>query len=137
MRQAWDDDNAQAYLDTMVPDFPNFFTLYGPNLQPGHGGSLVVVVEMQINYIIDILRKMSAEGLGAVECRRDVQMCYIEKVDAAHANMVWTHPGMTTYYGNARGRIVVNSLFRNVDYYQWTCQANLSEYEVEARAGSS
>ena len=34
----WEHDNAQAYLGTVVPNFPNFFTLYGPNLQPGHGG---------------------------------------------------------------------------------------------------
>ena len=68
----WEDDNAQAYLGTVVPDFPNFFMLYGPNLQPGHGGSLIFVVEMQVRYIMDMLRKMAEQGLGAVEVRQDV-----------------------------------------------------------------
>ncbi len=54
LREAWDDDNAKSYLGTTVPGFPNFFTLYGPNLQPGHGGSLINVIEMQMNYIIDL-----------------------------------------------------------------------------------
>lgn len=133
LREAWEGDNAKAYLGTVVPGFPNFFTLYGPNLQPGHGGSLIVVVEMQVRFIMDVLRRMAAQGLGRVECRREVFEAYNRRVDDAHANMVWTHPGMTTYYRNERGRIVVNSPFRNVDFFEWTREANLDDFEVTAR----
>jgi len=133
LREVWEDDNAKAYLGTVVPDFPNYFTLYGPNLQPGHGGSLIFVVEMQVNYIMDVLRQMAANGLGAVECRSDVSDRYNEAVDRAHANMVWTHPGMQTYYRNARGRIVVNSPWRNVDFFAMTRSADLTEYATEPR----
>ena len=133
LRDAWEDDNARAYLGTVVPEFPNFFTLYGPNLQPGHGGSLIFVVEMQMHYVMDVIRKMAARDLGAVECRPEVHEAYNATVDDAHENMVWTHPGMTTYYRNARGRIVVNSPFRNVDYYAMTRSADLDEFVVEPR----
>ncbi|MCH9675702.1 MAG: NAD(P)/FAD-dependent oxidoreductase [Gammaproteobacteria bacterium] len=129
----WDDDNAKAYMGTVIPDFPNFFMLYGPNLQPGHGGSLIFVVEMQVRYVMDILRKMSANEVGAVECRESVHDAYNERVDAAHEQMVWTHEGMTSYYRNARGRIVVNSPFRNVDFYDMTREANLDQYVLEPR----
>ena len=131
LRETWDDDNAKAYMGTVIPDFPNFFTLYGPNLQPGHGGSLIFVVEMQMNYIMDVIRKMQTESLGAVECRQDVHDRYNQRVDAAHENMVWTHPGMQSYYRNTRGRIVVNSPFRNVDFFEMTREADLSEYITE------
>ena len=134
LREAWDDDDAKAYLGTVVPEFPNFFTLYGPNLQPGHGGSLIFVVEMQVNFIMDLLKKMCANDIGAVECRQEVHDDYNERVDAAHEKMVWTHEGMTTYYRNARGRIVVNSPFRNVDYYEMTREAKLDEFVVEPRS---
>jgi 4-hydroxyacetophenone monooxygenase len=134
LREAWDDDDAKAYLGTVVPEFPNFFTLYGPNLQPGHGGSLIFVVEMQVNFIMDLLKKMCANDIGAVECRQEVHDNYNERVDAAHEKMVWTHEGMTTYYRNARGRIVVNSPFRNVDYYEMTREAKLDEFVVEPRS---
>lgn len=133
LREAWEDDNARAYLGTVVPEFPNFFTLYGPNLQPGHGGSLIFVVEMQMHYVMDVIRKMAERDLGAVECRPEVHEAYNARVDEAHENMVWTHPGMTTYYRNARGRIVVNSPFRNVDYYAMTRSADLDEFIVEPR----
>lgn len=127
----WQNDNAKAYLGTVVPDFPNLFTLYGPNLQPGHGGSLIFVVEMQVRYIMDIISKMTKKGIGAVEIRQDVHDEYNAQVDAAHENMVWTHEGMTSYYRNDRGRIVVNSPWRNVDYYEMTREADLDEYIVE------
>ena len=133
LREAWDDDNAKAYLGTVVPDFPNFFTLYGPNLQPGHGGSLIFVVEMQVNYIMDVIRKMATNKLGAVECRQDIHDRYNKAVDEAHENMVWKHPGMQTYYRNERGRIVVNSPWRNVDFFAMTREADLAEYRTEPR----
>lgn len=133
LRDVWEDDNAKAYLGMNIPDFPNFFCMYGPNLQPGHGGSLIFVVEMQMRYIMDVLKKMLTRGLGAVECRQDVHDAYNEQVDQLHANMVWTHPGMETYYRNARGRIVVNSPYRNAVYYEMTRQANLEEFVVEPR----
>jgi len=134
LREAWEDDNAQAYMGTVVPGFPNYFTLYGPNLQPGHGGSLIFVVEMQVRYIMDVIRQMTESGLGAVEVRPEVSEAYNADVDARHENMVWTHPGMTTYYRNDRGRIVINSPYRNVDFYEMTRAANLGEYFTEPLA---
>jgi 4-hydroxyacetophenone monooxygenase len=131
LREVWEDDNCQAYMGTVVPDFPNYFTLYGPNLQPGHGGSLIFVVEMQVGYIMDMLHKMADLGLGAVEVRQEVHDRYNENVAAEHENMVWTHPGMTTYYRNARGRITINSPYRNVDFFEMTRKVNLDEYVTE------
>ncbi|CAN0429478.1 unnamed protein product, partial [Phaeothamnion confervicola] len=54
LREIWNDDDAKAYLGTVIPDFPNFFCLYGPNLQPGHGGSLMFVVALQMRYVMDV-----------------------------------------------------------------------------------
>jgi 4-hydroxyacetophenone monooxygenase len=133
LRDVWEDDNAKAYLGMNIPDFPNFFCMYGPNLQPGHGGSLIFVVEMQMRYIMDVVKKMLTQNLGAVECRQDVHDAYNDQVDKLHANMVWTHPGMETYYRNARGRIVVNSPYRNAVYYDMTREANLGDFVVEPR----
>ena len=70
LRQVWEDDDARAYLGLAIPDFPNFFCLYGPNTQPGHGGSLIFVIEMQLHYITDLLRQMADQGLGAVDAAR-------------------------------------------------------------------
>ena len=133
LREAWEDDDARAYLGTVIPDFPNFFCMYGPNTQPGHGGSLIFVLEMQIRLIMDLLRKMAADNLATVEIRKDVHDEYNAAVDKAHESMVWTHPGMSTYYRNDRGRIVVNFPYRNVDLFERTERANLDEFILEPR----
>jgi 4-hydroxyacetophenone monooxygenase len=133
LREVWDDDNARAYLGSVIPDFPNFFCLYGPNLQPSHGGSLIFIVEMQVRYIMDMLKRMLNQGIGAVECRQDVHDAYNERNDQLHAKMVWTHPDVETYYRNARGRVVVNAAYRNAVFYEMTRAANLGDFVVEPR----
>jgi 4-hydroxyacetophenone monooxygenase len=56
-------------------------------------------------------------------------------VDAAHEQMVWTHPGMDTYYRNSKGRVVVNNPFKIVDYWKLTKRMDPSEFEAEPRRG--
>jgi len=136
LRDVWDDDDARAFLGAAVPDFPNYFILYGPNTQPGHGGSLLFVIEMQINYIMDLMAKMNDQGIGAVAVRKDVHDAYNAKVEAAHEDMVWTHPGMKTYYRNRLGRVTVNFPFRNVDLFGMTREADLDAFETEPRRGA-
>ena len=65
-----------------------------------------------------------------MECRQDVHDAYNERVDAAHANMVWTHRGMTNWYKNAEGRVTTNSPWRLVDYWSMTRAPNLADFVV-------
>lgn len=132
LRDAWDDDDARAYLGITVPGFPNLFLTYGPNTNPG-GGSVIFTLERQINYIFDALRQMADRGLATIDCKVEPFGRYNDEVDAAHAKMVWTHPGMDTYYRNTRGRVVTNTPFRVVDYWHLTRSADLDDYQVELR----
>lgn len=131
LREVWDDDDARAYLGTAVPGFPNMFMVYGPNTQAGHGGSLLGMTESQLDYIVDLLGQMIAGGIGSVEVRPGVFEEYNAKIDRAHEHMVWTHPGMSTYYRNSRGRVVVNTPWRIVDYWHMTREADLGDYLTE------
>ena len=131
LRAVWDDDDCRAYLGLTVPGFPNFFTLYGPNTQTGHGGSLIHTVEAQLTYIGSLLTQMFDAGLATVEVKQQVYDDFSANVDKMHRNMIWSHPAMTNYYRNARGRVVAINPFRNVDYWQMTRRANLAEYVTE------
>ncbi len=124
-------DNAKAYLGMTVPEVPNFICLYGPNTQPGHGGSILCVTEWQVHYILDLFEQMFSRGLGSFECRSDVHRTFNERVDEMHERMVWTHPGMQTYYRNSQGRVVANTPYRNVDVWAMTRHADLDDYLTE------
>ena len=130
LHEDWHGDDARAYLGTVVPGFPNFFCLYGPNTQFGHGGSLITVMERQMHYVMSVLGKMFENDVAAVEVRQDVHDAYNATVDRLHEGMVWTHRGMDTYYRNSRGRVVVNNPFRMVDFWRMVETANLDEYRV-------
>lgn len=131
IRQLWGDDDAHAYLGIVTPDFPNLFILYGPNTNLGHGGSYIWISECQVRYVADLLCQMIERRIAAVECRPDVNEEYNRRVDEAHASMIWTHPGMDTWYRNERGRVVTNMPWRIVDYFGMTEQADLSDFLVE------
>jgi 4-hydroxyacetophenone monooxygenase len=130
-------DDVRAYLGTVMPDFPNFFSMYGPNTQPGHGGSIMFTIETQTHYMISLLEQMFADDLGAAECRAEVADAFNAAIDELNANMVWTHPGMRTYYRNSKGRVVVNSPYRNVDWWYMTRKADLNEYHVDLAPAAS
>lgn len=136
LREAWDDDDAQAYLGTVVPGFPNLFCLYGPNTQAGHGGSLIFYLECQMRYVLSLLDQMFRAGATVAEVRPEVHEKYNEDVSAAHERMIWTHPGMSTYYRNSRGRVVVSNPWRVIDWWSMTRQADPSDFRLD-RSGES
>ena len=134
LREYWGPDDASAYLGTTVPGFPNLFICYGPNTQGGHGGSIVGTNEAIADYIMDVLRQMLEQDLGAASIREEVYRAYTAEVDDRHERMIWTHPGMTTYYRNPAGRVVVPSPWRVVDFWAMTRHADLEEFETEPLA---
>ncbi|MEY8828896.1 flavin-containing monooxygenase [Sedimentitalea sp. XS_ASV28] len=135
LRDEWGPDDARAYLGSMVPGFPNFFTLLGPNTGLGHGGSVITPVESQIHYVMDLLTRAFAQGARTIEVRREPYEAYNAKVDAAHDKMVWTHKGMDNWYRNAKGRVVALTPWRHDDYWRMTRQSDLSDYILEDAAG--
>lgn len=130
VRDAWDDDDPRAYLGTVTPGFPNFFMLFGPNTSLGHGGSFIFVTECQINYVLSVLEQMLRRGLAEVEVREEVTAQYNEVMAEKHARMIWTHPGITTYYRNKNGRVVMNSPWRTAEYWELTRQADMSDFNL-------
>lgn len=133
LAQVWNDDDARAYLGTTVPGFPNLFALLGPNVGLGHGGSIISNVESQMDYVMSALEQMFEHDIGAIEVRRDVHDWYNEKVDAAHARMVWTHPGVNNWYRNPKGRVVAITPWRSDNFWRMTRRADMSDYHLYTR----
>jgi 4-hydroxyacetophenone monooxygenase len=142
LAQAWADDDPRAYLGISIPDYPNLFLTYGPNTGLAHGGSMILVTECQVRYITQMLREMMEAGASDVEVRREAHDRFVARVDAEHAELVWTHRGMNNWYRNRHGRVFGPMPFRLVDYWTMTREADLDNYHVRsigpgAAAGSS
>lgn len=127
---AWGGDNPTAYLGITVPYFPNLFLMQGPNAGLGHGGSAIFQAESQARYISACLVELMERDLLAMEIGQEAHDKFVELVDAEHEQMIWTHPGMSTYYRNKQGRVVTVMPFRLVDYWRMTHEADLEHYHL-------
>lgn len=133
LRELWGENDAKAYLGMTVPGYPNFFIMLGPNTALGHGGSVIFMSECQVNYITRVLGRMIEDGISAVEVKQGVYDRYNETVDSAHGRMIWSHPGMTNWYRNPRGRVVAVTPFRLLDYWNMTHRPDLADYSATFR----
>jgi len=134
LREAWADEDARAYLGMSIPDFPNLFMMYGPNTNLGHGGSFITIAECQAHYLGELIDAAEREGIAELAVRAKVCAEYNEQVDDAHSKMIWNYPGLSTWYRNAKGRVVSNSPWRVMDYWKMTREPKLEEYEVKKRS---
>ena len=130
LADAWANDNPTAYLGLTVPNFPNLFLMLGPNTGPAHGGSVIFQAECQSRYITACLVEMIERDIAAIDVQADVKDAYIREVDAEHEQMIWTHPGMSTYYRNSSGRVFSAMPWRFVDYWSMTHDPDLRQYRL-------
>jgi 4-hydroxyacetophenone monooxygenase len=137
LREQWGVDDARAYLGITVPDFPNFFIVNGPNTNAGHGGSAIHATEFQVRYIMQAIRHLLITETTAIEVGRDAFLKYNEELDDALSRCIWSHKGMTTYYRNDAGRIVVSSPWTYVDYWGRTKEFDPSDYQEMGLAATS
>jgi cation diffusion facilitator CzcD-associated flavoprotein CzcO len=91
-----------AYLGTAVAGFPNLFLLIGPNTGLGHN-SMIYMIEAQLSYIMDCLRKMKKRHLQAVEVRSEVQEAYNAEVQKRMQGTIWMS-GCKSWYLDPSGR---------------------------------
>lgn len=126
----WDDDDATAYLGMTIPSFPNLFVMLGPSTGLGHGGSAIFQAESQARYVCDALVTMIERDIAAIDVKRSAHDAYVHAVDARHADMIWTHPGVSTYYRNAKGRVVLATPWSLLEYWRMTHDVDLDDYEL-------
>ncbi len=130
LADVWADENPTAYLGITTSGFPNLFILQGPNTGLGHGGSAIFQSECQARYATGLIAQMIDQGVRAIDVREDVQREYVRRVDERHEKLVWTHPGMSTYYRNRFGRVMSVMPWRLVDYWSMTHEPTLEPYDL-------
>jgi 4-hydroxyacetophenone monooxygenase len=129
LNERWGDD-PRAYLGITVPGFPNLFCLYGPATNLAHAGSIIFHSECQVRYVMGCLETLIERGVAAMDCKQSVHDAFNARLDSALAKLVWSHPGMDSWYKNAKGRVTTTSPWRLLDYWRWTREPDLSDYEL-------
>ncbi len=112
IEELWARDGARAYLGAMMPGFPNFFALLGPNTNPfGSGLSVVDMEEMVTRFALRCIEHLILEEKGAVDVSADAYDRYNVELDRRIAGKVYDDPRINNYYRNSFGRSAVNNPF--------------------------
>jgi len=128
LHRYWNDD-ARAHLGMTVPEFPNFFMLYGPNTNIVVNGSITYFSECQVGYVLQCIEHMVARGYRSVEVRPEVYNSYNRWIDEANASMVWGASNVHSWYRNTHGRISQNWPGTLVEYWERTRRMDPTEYD--------
>ncbi|ENW92969.1 flavin-containing monooxygenase [Acinetobacter dispersus] len=116
MDEVWQ-GSARGYLGTVVEGCPNAFVMFGPNIAVS--SSALIIIEAQLAYILDMLKKVQAQQIETVEIRAEVLQQYNDEIQAALTNTVWNTGGCSSYFIDRNGR--------NSTLWPWTT------FEMRAR----
>ncbi|PQA89117.1 flavin-containing monooxygenase [Hyphococcus luteus] len=129
LREAWKDGIA-AHRTIAAPGFPNFFMLLGPNSGLGHN-SVVLMIEAQVNYVIDLIRR-AGEGT-LIEPREEAAKAYDDRIQRDLQERVWaTRCG--AWYVDENGRNFTLYPHNVRTYLKEMKRPDFSEYSVRAAA---
>jgi cation diffusion facilitator CzcD-associated flavoprotein CzcO len=110
LHEQWAGEPA-AFLGMTVPNFPNFYMLYGPNT---NGGEIVSHLERQSEFVVRNVRRMMRDGVTAIEVRRSFYERYNQWLQRMMVNTAWT--ASNNYYKTASGRIVTQWPYGSIPY---------------------
>jgi len=120
LNEAWHGRPA-AYLGVTIPEFPNFFLMYGPGTNLAHAGSIIFHSECQMRYIGACLGVLARNGGGSIEARAEAFDDYVARLQEELSKTVWAHPSVRySWYKAADGNVYVLSPWRLVDYWKMT-----------------
>lgn len=133
LRQVWR-DGAHAYLGMAVPEFPNFFMLYGPNTNVG-SNSVIFILEAQARYIVRALRYLRRNRKRYAAVHPAALADFVAKIDRWMVGTVWT-TRCSNYFRAPNGRVVTQWPRSARTFWGMTRRFRPADFRFEAPATS-
>jgi 4-hydroxyacetophenone monooxygenase len=129
VEELWATDGARAWVGTMLPGFPNFFMLYGPNTNPFSLG-VVTFSEMMTRFALERIEDLLLTGTSSVDVTPDAYWRYNHELDAREKLRTWSDPRAQNYYRNAHGRSAANCPFEGTEIWQRLRRPDTADFVV-------
>ena len=124
LRDDWR-DGAEAYLGTVVPGYPNLFTLYGPNTNGVT--SIIYILEAQVEFVRRVFDDMVGHRLQAIDIKRNVHDAYNDDIQQAMQGTVWL-ANCSNYYRHASGKVVTQFPYSGTTFAEMLARVALDEF---------
>lgn len=128
LEDLWRKDGPRSYLGLVMPGFPNFFSLYGPNHQPRSGG-FYSWGEIWSRYTASAIVHLLENEKKSLDCRKDIFDDYNTRLDEKAKELIWELEGHG-YYVNEHGRQSVNAPWGTAQYHDMVSRFNVDDFEV-------
>jgi cation diffusion facilitator CzcD-associated flavoprotein CzcO len=122
----WWAGEPRAFLGITVPEFPNFFIMYGPGT---NGGEIVWMLERQAEYAVRAVRRMARTGVREVEVKRRWAAAYDRWLQWTVQKTAWTVSN--NYFKAESGKIVTQWPYSPLVY--WAMTKSLGRWSETAR----
>ncbi|KAL6307444.1 hypothetical protein BKA93DRAFT_911319 [Sparassis latifolia] len=97
-----------TYLTLCVDGFPNWFFSLGPNSGVG-SGSLLVLIERQVEYAVEVVKKLQREWLKSIEVKRKALEDFDEYLEHYFPKTVYSDKCRSWYkMGQEEGRVLAH-----------------------------
>ena len=104
LADVWSEIGMQGYKGSFVHGFPNMMLMVGPSTGLGHT-SMVYMIESQLNYLVDYLKTVRAQGITRTEVKLSAQQEFNSDIQHKLRNSVWVNGGCASWYKDANGNI--------------------------------
>jgi cyclohexanone monooxygenase len=118
-------DGAEAYLGTVVPGYPNLFTLYGPNTNGVT--SIIYILEAQSEFVRRVLDQMGRQQLQSVEIKHQVHDAYNTEIQGAMAGTVWL-ANCNNYFRHSNGKVITQFPYNGQTFVERLARVRLDEF---------
>jgi 4-hydroxyacetophenone monooxygenase len=108
VEQLWSEDGPRAYRGVMMPGFPNFFVIYGPNTNVYNGMQLVQIEELVTRFALDRIKELVLGDKRAVDVTEAAYACYNELLDDWEARKIYSDPRAHNYFRGKYDRSPTN-----------------------------
>lgn len=131
----WKDSSPEAYLGTSLENVPNAFLMLGPNVLVYD--SFIRLVEAQVDYIIDGLQQIKAQGISKFSIKPTVLRHHNQEVQKHLQTTVFNSGGCKSYYLDANGRNYAAWPWSLATLKKRLSALNLQNYDVSYAANPS
>jgi cyclohexanone monooxygenase len=126
-------DGAEAYLGTVVPGYPNLFTLYGPNTNGIT--SMIYILEAQAEFVRRMLDSMTRDAIRTIDIKRGPHDEFNAEIQHALETTVWA-ANCSNYFRHPSGKMVTQYPYSGAMFAQRLAAVDLDVFDT-AKAGTA
>jgi 4-hydroxyacetophenone monooxygenase len=119
LEDLWSRDGARAYIGAMLPGFPNFFMIYGPNTNLLQGMQIIGMEEITARFALENIAGLVESGHRSVEVTEDAYWRYNNELDRAERLTTYLDSRASNYYQNQYGRSAANGPLDSRLLWNW------------------